>query len=180
VLVHPQKRIFVAINLLGGLAVLGSYAYGLLTHPENSGALWGEVPSSIRVPYALWMPVAAAGYFAFTSFLLLRTDPDTMRVAGCYSFGLFNLLFVLILAPSAAWMPLTFEMLENPGPGLWLAIRLVLWTVGLASLALIGALWALRPREPIRAYRLAVAGGLAFAIQTAVIDAVIWVFYFPA
>ena len=32
---HPQKKQWLAINVLGGVAVLGSYAHGLITHPET-------------------------------------------------------------------------------------------------------------------------------------------------
>jgi hypothetical protein len=45
---------------------------------------------------------------------------------------------------------------------------------------LVIALLRLRPRQPARAYWLAVAGSVAFTIQTALVDAVIWTVLFPA
>jgi hypothetical protein len=178
--VHPQKRTMAALNLLGGIAVLGSYAYGLSSHPTTQTELWGGVPQSIRSVYTLWMFFAAAGYFLFTCFLFFRVDPQNARIAQRFDFRAFNLLYAAILVPSALWMPLTFEMIENPSAILWLAIRLVLWIVGLGSMALVGALLTLHPRQPPRSYWLAVAGSIAFTVQTALIDALVWTAYFPA
>jgi hypothetical protein len=177
--VHPARRLFAAINVLGGVAVLGSYALGIATHPDTRGEVWGGVPQGLRPLYTVSMLLAAAGYFAFSGFVWLCLDPDRTRIAGRFGFGLLNLLYACILLPSALWMPLTFAMLESPGPGIWLAIRLVLAVVGLGSLGLLAALLAMRPREPAWAHRLAVAGCVAFAVQTALLDALVWPAFFP-
>jgi hypothetical protein len=176
---HPQRRTLTWINVLGGLAVLSSYAYGFAAHPASRGAVWGEVPEAIRPVYTVSMLLAAAGYFAFTYFLLLRVDPDRARVANLFRFGLFNALYAAILLPSAMWMPLTFAMIEQPSTELWLAIRLTLAIVGLASLGLSVALVALTPRIVGWAGPLAIAGSVAFSFQTAFLDAVVWPAYFP-
>ena len=178
--IHPHKRAMFSINVLGGIAVLGSYAYGLSSHPSTGGELWGDVPEALRPFYVAWMSVAATSYFLFTTYLLFRADPHAARVARRFDLRVFNLLYAAILVPSALWMPLTFEMLANPSRGLWLAIRLVLWAVGLGSLAFIAALLSLRPRRPARAYWLAVAGSVAFTVQTGLLDALVWVACFPA
>lgn len=39
-IVHPQKRTLVWIIVVGGVAVLISYAYTLLVYPEASAGLW--------------------------------------------------------------------------------------------------------------------------------------------
>jgi hypothetical protein len=160
--------------------VLGSYAHGIATHPGSAGAAWGGVPESLRPLYTVSMLLAAAGYFAFTSFILFRVSPRALRVAGHFGFGLFPLLYLLILVPSALWMPLTFAMLGAPSDALWLAIRAVLALVGLGSLGLVAALLALEPRAPRRHWLLALVGSLAFAFQTAVLDALVWTAFFPA
>ena len=77
-------------------------------------------------------------------------------------------------------MPLTLAMIEEPGTGLWISIRLTLAVVGLGSLLLIAALLHMRPRTPGTSYKLAMLGSLAFALQTAVLDALIWPAFFPA
>ena len=146
----------------------------------TSGGLWGGVPDSMKTFYTSWMFIAAAGYFLFTSFLLFRVKPQETRIAGRIGVNTFNIIYILILAPSALWMLLTFEMLASPSQSLWLVIRLVLWCVGVGSLALIAALVSLRPRKSTVPYWLALLGSIAFAVQTALLDATIWVVHFPA
>jgi hypothetical protein len=174
--VHPQKRRMAWIVLFGGAIVLASYAYSLSFDPATQAGLWGGVPVGLLPVYVTSMALATAGFFAFTYFLLFQADPDRVRIAGRFGYGLFEGLYVMILAPSALWLPLTSAMVQQPSSLLWL----VLAVVGLASVALLLALLSLRPRQPVRAYWLAVAGSLAFCIQTAVLDLLVWTALFPA
>jgi hypothetical protein len=167
------------IVLLGGAAVLTSYAYSLSIDPATRGDLWGGVPLGLLPVYIASMALATCGFFAFTFYLFFRANPDTMRIAGRFRFGLFTWLYAMILVPSALWLPLTSAMVQEPSSILWLGIRLVLVVVGLGSVGLLLALLSLRPRHPARAYWLAVAGGVAFCIQTAVLDLFVWTAYFP-
>ena len=169
----------VLINLFGGVAVLGSYAYCLMSYPAQAGEFWGGVPDGLRSLYTVNMFLAAAGYFAFTFFLMYRLKPTTSG-GGRFGLGTFNALYALILIPSALWMPLTFAMLESPSDGLWWAIRLSLAAVGIGSLGLLVGLLAVRPSPPSLAHKLAVLGSLAFCFQTAILDALVWPAYFPA
>lgn len=175
---HSAKSTMLLINVLGGLAVLGSYYWGIATH-DNPGVVWGGVPEWLKPAYTVSMLTAAGGYFLFAGFLLVGVDADRARFAGGYGFGLINVLFLMILVPSALWMPLTFRMLEAPSPGLWIAIRVVLGLVGIGSLGLLGAVATVVPRTPVVAHALAVAGLVAFAVQTALLDAIVWPAYFP-
>jgi hypothetical protein len=178
-LLHPLQRKGIALNVLGGIAVLGSYAHGFVAHASSLGALWGGVPEALRPLYTLCMLAATAGYFAFTFFVLFRLDPGEARISGRIGYAGFLGLYALILIPSALWMPLTFAMLEAPTAWLWAAIRLVLATVGVASLGLVLAVRRVRPTRGTHARRLAVAGALAFTFQTAVLDAIVWPACFP-
>ncbi|MDH3212766.1 MAG: hypothetical protein OEM05_09805 [Myxococcales bacterium] len=167
------------INLFGGTAVLASYAYCLVAYSAQTGDFWGGVPDRLRSVYTVNMCLAAAGYFAFTYFLMYRLKPTTSG-GSCFGFGTFNALYALILLPSALWMPLTFAMLESPSDGLWWAIRLTLAAVGIGSLGLLAGLVAVRPSPPSLAHKLAVVGSLAFCFQTAFLDALVWPAFFPA
>ncbi len=166
----------VALNVVGGTAVLASYAWGL----ENpAGNIWGGVPAGLQPLYTVCMLLAAAGYFPFTWLVVFRWSPERGSLAGRAGVDPFPWLYALILFPSAAWLPLTKVMLAEPGPGLWIAIRLVLALVGIGSLGVLAALLVLRPREPAWLWGLAVAGCAAFCFQTAVLDAIIWPAFFP-
>lgn len=176
---HPQQKLMLLINLIGGTAVLASYAYCLAVNPETRGGLWGHVPLTIQPLYTISMLLAAAGYFPFTFLLVLRTEPNEARVGGRFPFAIFNLLYVLILFPSALWMPLTFSIMGQWSTALWWTTRLVLATVGLASLGLVIALSQLTPRRHPLAHALAIAGAIAFFVQTGLLDALVWPAYFP-
>jgi hypothetical protein len=178
--VHPQKRRLAWIVLLGGAAVLASYALSLSIDPTTQTGLWGGVPPALLPAYITSMVLATVGYFAFTFYLLFHTNPDRARIAGRFGYGLFSGLYLMILIPSALWLPLTSAMVQQPSSILWLGIRLVLLAVGLGSVALLLTLLSLQPRRPVGAYWLAVAGAVAFSIQTAVLDLFVWTALFPA
>lgn len=176
---HPQRRILATVVLVGGMAVLVSYAYGLIVNPDLLNKFWGGVPPALQPAYSVSMLLATAGFFVYTFFLLFCVDPDRARIADRLGYSLFSVLYLLILVPSALWMPLTAAMLEHGSGAIWSGIRLTLGVVGLGSIGLCGALLALRPRRPLWLYGLAVAGGLAFCLQTAVLDALVWTALFP-
>ena len=177
---HPQKRALLWIVLLGGASVLASYAYSWATDPTILAEFWGGVPQVVRPAYAIAMLFAAAGFFAYSYYLLFCVDPDDARIAGRFGYGLFSLLYLMILIPSALWTPLTSAWLEHGRTVLWVAIRLALFVVAAGSIGLLVALLALQPRQTTWAHRLAVAGSMAFCLQTAILDASVWVALFPA
>jgi hypothetical protein len=174
-----HRRLAFWINLLGGMAVLGSYVWGLAAHSDAGAALWGGMPQALRPLYTLGMALGALGYLAFTYFLLFRLDPARARVAGRLGYSTFNVLYALILVPSALWMPLTEQMVQQPSPAAWAAIRLVLALVGLAALGMLLALLRLEPRQPRWAWGLALAGAVLFFLHTAILDALVWPAFFP-
>lgn len=173
---HRQRRRLILINVLGGVAVLGSYAWGLATQPDP-GRVWGGVPPTLQPLYTVSMLLAAAGYFPFSYLVIFRIDPERVRIGG-FGYDIFALLYALILAPSALWMPLTFGMLAAPSAALWLAIRLVLFAVGAGSLGMLAALILRRPRSIDALDIAAIAGCIAFCVQTALLDALVWPAYF--
>ena len=177
---HSDQIALGIINIIGGILVIGSYVRGIQTHPESRGQAWGGIPHRLKPMYTACMPLAAAGYFAFSYFILFRLDPGEVRIADTLGFGFFYAVYVLILLPSAMWMPLTFAMLDRPSRTRWWAIRSTLTIVGLASLALLAGLVLLNTETSGYAYWLAVAGAALFSVQTAMLDAVVWPRYFPA
>jgi hypothetical protein len=175
---HSKKKLLLLINILGGVAVLGSYAVGILTHANAGEVLWGGVPQGIRPFYTAGMFLAAIGYFAYTYFILFRLNPDETRIYGQYGYGAFNALYAAILIPSALWMPLTFLAVEGSSLVLFWLVRFVLVVVGCASISLLFSLLHVEPRKPIWAYWLAVLGCVGFCLQTALLDAIVWGMYF--
>jgi hypothetical protein len=175
--VGRQKLILLLVNVIGGIAVIGSYIVGL---KGDSGAevLWGGVPEGIRPIYTVSMILSAIGYFAFLNLLLLRVEPEEVAVGGHFGYSIFYPIFGLILIPSAFWMPLTNQYVDQPSSGTWAGIRIVLFLVGLASVALAWALFTLRPRNRGKAYWAALVGSCYFAFHTFVLDAILWAAFF--
>jgi hypothetical protein len=177
---HTQQWILLAIMAVCGAAVIGSYIQGFGAHPGNAEKLWGGVTGGLRIFNFFTMILAAVGFFAFSYWLFFRLDPAEVQIAGRFGFWMFSIIFLVILIPSALWMPLTFAYLANPGTGLWIGVRLVLALAGIGSLALLWAILVISPREAGIAYWLAVGGAAAFCVQTAVLDMFIWPALFRA
>jgi hypothetical protein len=174
---HPKKKAWLAINVVGGMAVLGSYVHGLVTHPETRGQLWGSMPLELQAVYNVTMWLAALGYFFFSHTFCVKTDADEVRF-GSYGFGLINALYALIMVTSALWLPLTFAYLESPSEALWLAVRIDLFGVALGSVGLMIALFVMRPRAEGPSGVLAMLGLLLFLLQTAFLDPLVWPQFF--
>ncbi len=169
-----QHIILLIINIVGGAAVIGSYVYGLSGQSGGANVLWGGVPANIRPLYFVSMIISALAYFAFVYYLFFRLTPGEVVIAGRFNYSLFYIIFILMLVPSAFWMPLTNLYVANPSTGLWIGVRTVLIVVGLASIALCWAILSIQIKIPGVSYWLAVAGSGYFAFHTMVIDAIIW------
>ena len=154
--------------------MIGSYIWGLAGHPGAVDALWGGVPRGIRPYYSAGMILAAAGYFAFTYFLLFRIDPARATVFGRSDATIFLYAYLGILVFSSLWMPATFWAVGvQRDLSVWI-VRLILILVALFSLGLFAALLGTQPRDPAGAYGLAVVGSVFFCVQTVILDAIVW------
>ncbi|GEM_PF-121967 len=173
-----KKWWLIIISIIGGTAVLVSYVWGFLAHPTAGQILWGGVPQAIRPFYTAGMLLAAAGYFAFSYFIVFRLNAQETQVTHRFGYGLFIALYAAILLPSALWMPLAFAAIEQSSTTLLWVVRIVLAVVGAASLGLLAALLKVKPRQPLWAHRLALVGSAAFCFQTVLLDAIVWGTFF--
>ena len=158
---------------------MGSYAYGLLKNTELRSELWGAVPDHIQPYYTICMFLAAIGYFFFTGYILQYVSFDTTQIFGCYNFTIINLLYAGFLIPSALWISMTFAMIGNPSVLLWIGIRTILFTVGFSSIGLFLAFFFSNFEKSSWLFYAGIAGLIPFSIQTMVLDAIIWPYYFP-
>ncbi|MDP6684336.1 MAG: hypothetical protein QGH24_00135 [Candidatus Marinimicrobia bacterium] len=174
-----QGLIFYLINIVGGIAVLVSYVYGLSTQVELRGDLWGAVPESIRPYYTICMFLSAAGYFFFTAYIIIHIPFDSEHIFKTFDFTLINLLYAGFIIPSVFWISMTFSMIINPSPLLWIGIRSVLFTVGFSSVGLLGVFIFSDFDKTSWLYFAGVIGLIPFCIQTMILDALVWPAYFP-
>lgn len=171
---NVESIILLVIIVAGGFAVLGSYVLGLRGPSGDAAALWGGVSQRLRPVYVVSMLLSAIGFLAILYYLFLEVDPEEITIGGQPGFTLLYPIFVLMLAPSALWMPLTKLYVQAPKTGLWIAVRSVLFIVGLASIALVWALFTQEPAGSGAAYWFAVAGSIYFAFHTFVLDGLVW------
>jgi hypothetical protein len=143
--VDTLQMILLLVNIAGGVAVMGSYVLWLRGSPGGADALWGGVPVKIRPAYTVSMVLSAIGYLAVLHYLFFGAVPDEVQIVGSPGFVWFIAIVVLILFPSALRMPLSALYLDRPSTGTWIAVRAVLFIVGLASIALAWSLLALEP-----------------------------------
>jgi hypothetical protein len=174
VIMHYLQWILLAVIVVFGAGVIGSYVQGIAANPGGAETLWGNVRGSLRILNYITMLLAVIGFFLFTYYVFFRIDPSVAKVAGNLNFWVFIVIYTLILLPSAFWMPLTFNVLVSHSTLVWIANRVVLFIVGLAALALTGALLTLQPKNQDITYWLAVSGSILFWVQTLIMDAFIW------
>jgi hypothetical protein len=178
-LVQQWRTMTLVIVLVFGALVPVSYVHGVATAPGKASALWGGVPRALLPTYTAMMFVAAAGFLAFTSFILFGVDWGRTSL-GFGGSGLpVPVLYLMILIPSALWMAMTIRMAEAPSAVLWASIRVVLFLVGLGGLGIIAVLLSLNPRPSGAWFWSAVAGAVGFFVHTGILDALVWPAYFP-
>ena len=175
---NVQLKWLAAINLVGGVSVLGSYAWGILSHPHNRSELWGEISGSLYLLYVPCMFIAAASYLWFTWYLFTMVDVESVKVFGKYGFTVFNIAYVGILLFSTMWIPLTLHALDTSNSNLKIWINIVLWSTAFFSMLMLGALATLEPTGPSTQHKFAVLGAILFCFQTVILDALIWPRYF--
>lgn len=163
------------VNLLGGGLIIFSYLHGLKKYPTERSAVWGGVPDKLKPWYTVSMLLAAAGYLIFLYFIFLILDWASLSVIAVVLLYVFTLM---MLFPSALWMPLTFGMLHQPSRWRWRLIRLTLGDVGLGSLGLLGTLIWITGYGGLAIYWLAIVGLVFFCVQTALLDALVWTHFF--
>lgn len=164
---------FALIHVLLGAAVLFSYARGLQVHADQVDALWGTMPLALRRTFQVTMLLAAAGYFPSAYAWLTHRDAVALGGRGALT---IDLLYVLVLLPSALWMPLTFHWLETGSTASYVAMRGVLTLTAIGSYALLAAMLTREPRGGV-GYWIAVVGQVLFTVQTGLLDPWIWPLY---
>ena len=171
--------VLVLLNVLGGIAVLGSYVAAFTGSADFKDGLWGGVPESLRSVYTANMLLAAAGYFPFTWLFARKTTPAEFRAVTGAPYTLLFALYALVLIPSALWLPMTARMIEAPDPQLWFQIRAVLAMVGIGSTGILLAAFRHAAKRGGATSWAAAVGAVPFFLQTAILDALVWPAYYP-
>ena len=73
---------------------------------------------------------------------------------------------------------MTFTMMTDPTPVLWVGIRSVLFIVGFSAVGLLGAFIFSKFDKSSWLYYAGIIGLIPFCVQTMILDALIWPIYF--
>lgn len=173
---NENQKIFLIINIIGGILVLGSYILGF-KYGKGADALWGGVPEKTRGIYTISMLVSAIGFFIFTSYIFINLGSDKLSAIPLLGEKTFLILYSLLLIASALWIPLTNLMVTNPSSLVWFCVRSVLFITGIASILIFIALLTLNPRPSGAHYILTLVSIFIFSIHTSILDAIIWPYF---
>lgn len=173
---NENQKIFLLINIIGGILVLGSYYFGL-KGGKGADALWGGTPLNIRNIYAISMLISAVGYIVFFSYIYINLGTKTFVDLPYLGEKTFLVLFALLLGASALWMPLTNLMVSNPNTTIWISIRAVLAIVGISSVLICASLLSLNPKPTGTFYIATLIGISWFSIHTGLLDAILWPYF---
>ena len=169
---NPQT-IFLMVQIFGGLAVLGSYAWGLMTHPDTRMDLWGGVTEKERLWYVPIMPTAAIGHLLTIWYLYFKVNPEGIDLPGGFGYHTFTILFAIYLLFAAVWMPMTFSALEG-NHSIVPLMKISLVIVGVACALILACLIIIGPQTSGNLHWWVIFGMSGLVIQTLFIDAIFW------
>ena len=164
-----NTSIFFLVNLVGGLAVLGSYCVGLYLYPDQRTALWGGVVGNWKTLFTTSMFFAAAGYLVFCYTMTISDGANESSFLGKYT---FIILAAAFLFSASVWMPATLQYLDTKNE---------IWWITAASLTCMGLAFHFTefPNENLFQNSVTLIGIIWVTFHCLVFDAIIWVAKFP-
>ena len=169
------QTLFILSNLVGGVAVLGGYYWGIPSFPEYREALWGGVQGTLRTILTVSMIFAASGYLLFCCVSLFRDGLVNFNDANNIGPHAVEIMVVIFLASAALWMPSTIYYLKTQNTIWWIISIASLWVTALALLTLIYITASTGSDSVgIGTKYLAIAGLSSITFHCLVFDAIIW------
>ena len=174
-----STHVFVLVNILGGVSVLGSYIFCLLMYPEHREALWGGVDASVKPIFVGSMLIAALGYMLFLYFMIFKSGAD-MFDSGML-FGRFtpSIICAVFLIAGTIWMPATVGYLNAPQHLFWNIVVASLWVTATSLIFLTLVVLVTIINEMTFTKILSVCGLGYITLHCLILDAIIWVNRFP-
>ena len=172
-----NTSIFFLVNLVGGIAVLGSYCAGLYLYPDQRTVLWGGVVGNWKTLFTASMFFAAAGYLVFCYTMTISDGANESSFLGKYT---FTILAAAFLFSASVWMPATLQYLDTKNEIWWIVSVTSLWITA-ASLTCMGLAFHFTefPNENLFQNSVTLIGIIWVTFHCLVFDAIIWVAKFP-
>ena len=172
-----NTSIFFLVNLVGGIAVLGSYCAGLYLYPDQRTALWGGVVGNWKTLFTTSMFFAATGYIVFCYTMTISDGANESSFLGKYT---FIILAAAFLFSASVWMPATLQYLDTKNEIWWVVSVTSLWITA-ACLTCMGLAFNFTEFPNVNLFQNSVAltGMICITFHCLVFDAIIWVTKFP-
>ena len=164
--------LFILVNLIGGILVLGGYFLGITSDPSMKTKLWGNLPESWQVFYFISIIMSSIGYLAFFYNIVFKQN-----VGGVLTNRLI-LLCVIFLFSASLWMPLTIKVIESNNGFFWILTQVSLWVTAFAAIVITALLIKSPHRPKNRSYQLTMWGMSYLSFHCLVLDAILWTNYF--
>jgi hypothetical protein len=164
--------LFILINLIGGIFVLGGYFLGITSDPSMKIKLWGNLPESWQGFYFASIIMSSIGYLVFFYNITFK------QTAGYILTNRLILLCVIFLFSASLWMPLTIKVLENNNNFFWILSQISLWVTAFAAITITILLIRSPHRPKNRSYQLTMWGMSYLSFHCLVLDAILWTNYF--
>jgi hypothetical protein len=172
----PSKNIFLSVNIVGGILVLGGYALGLSMYPEYNEALWGGVQGTLRNIFTISMLPAAIGYLTFCYITMFKNGAEAINRNSIIGQHPASVLSAIFLASAAVWMPTLIAYIHTGESYWWILSVSSLWITGLSLLTLTIITSNTSTSEMSQVSKNAAVIGLAYiTFHCLVIDAIVWV-----
>ena len=173
------QALFIVSNIVGGVAVLGGYYWGIASFAEYREALWGGIQGNLRTILTISMVLAALGYLVFCYVSLFRDGLVNFNETNIFGTNTVEIVVIIFLASAALWMPSTIFYLKTQNSLLWIVSIASLWITALALLTLIYISVSTDSNSiGIGTKYLAISGLSSITFHCLVFDAIIWVVLF--
>ena len=173
------KTLFLMINVLGGISVLGGYAIGLTSAPENPSVLWGNVPENWRGGYGISMIVAAIGYLGFFFYIMQDNKWSQSLTKNHTALNTVIALCALFLISASMWMPAALQFIKTGADSWWAITVGSLWITSLTVIGIFVVLMVQQHGTQIKMRLFAIFGLGYLGFHCLVLDAIIWTLNFP-
>ena len=167
------------VNIIGGIIVLGGYAFTLVSNPETRNDLWGGIPESWKPLYTLSMFTSAFGYLYATYYCAFKGGLDAQFFWGKYKASIMTIFIAIFLFSSSFWIHSTFSYIDSPTQNQWLLIQVELYATAFALILFTLGLASAKGVENKLNHKIAVIGSALITFHCLILDAIIWTSKFP-
>ena len=175
-----QTAIFLVINIIGGVLVLGSYLICFTQFPQERTNLWGKVSKKAQQRIVPFMLLAAGGYLVTSWWFWQIIEPDFVSFPGKFTYLSIITLFAILLALSTAWMPVAVLAIRTRSTIWKTATNSVLTGVSISSLLILFLICTATTETSgtSAGQIIAIAGWCFLSFQTVILDGILWVIKF--